>query len=163
MESNALAAKANGERFFFTGKPCKHGHVANRYVHKGGCVICAQLARRPVQDPISAMYNSALKRSRDLGILFAISRSDIRAVWPVDGRCPALGLRLQRRHPGKGGKGGPQPASPTLDRIRPERGYVPGNIAVISHRANILKGNSTNPTEFRKLANWLAKALVSTV
>ena len=25
---------------FFTGEPCKHGHVAERYVSSGGCVEC---------------------------------------------------------------------------------------------------------------------------
>jgi hypothetical protein len=33
--------------------------------------------------------------------------------------------------------------SPSLDRIRPERGYVPGNVRVLSDRANRLKSNLT--------------------
>ncbi len=33
-------AKAAGEPRYFTGKPCKHGHVADRYVD-GHCVVCA--------------------------------------------------------------------------------------------------------------------------
>jgi hypothetical protein len=32
---------------------------------------------------------------------------------------------------------------PSLDRIRPERGYTKGNIWVISNRANTLKNNAT--------------------
>lgn len=44
-------AKAQGAPRYFTGKPCKNGHVAERYVF-GGCVPCHQAfswARR--QDP----------------------------------------------------------------------------------------------------------------
>ena len=33
-------AIAKGLKFYFTGKPCKHGHVADRYVKNYGCMIC---------------------------------------------------------------------------------------------------------------------------
>ena len=33
-------AKALGLKRFFTGEPCKHGHVAERYVGRYGCVEC---------------------------------------------------------------------------------------------------------------------------
>lgn len=33
-------AKAQGLKHYYTGKPCKRGHVAKRFV-TGGCVICA--------------------------------------------------------------------------------------------------------------------------
>lgn len=36
-----------------------------------------------------------------------------------------------------------RPNSPSLDRIVPERGYVAGNLRVISNRANTLKNNAT--------------------
>lgn len=35
---DALAA---GLKRYFTGKPCKNGHVAERHVSGGGCVVCA--------------------------------------------------------------------------------------------------------------------------
>lgn len=33
-------AHDRGESVFFTGKPCKHGHVSHRYVSTGGCIEC---------------------------------------------------------------------------------------------------------------------------
>lgn len=30
-------------RVDFTAKPCKRGHVAERYSHNGECVVCARL------------------------------------------------------------------------------------------------------------------------
>lgn len=44
-----------------------------------------------------------------------------------------------RRHNGTG----PAPDSPSLDRVIPELGYVPGNVIVISWRANNLKRDAT--------------------
>jgi hypothetical protein len=45
-------------------------------------------------------------------------------------------------------------SSPSLDRIRPELGYVPGNVAVISYKANAIKQGAT-PEELRAVADWL--------
>ena len=33
-------AKSKGMMFYFTGKPCIHGHIAERYVSKGTCKEC---------------------------------------------------------------------------------------------------------------------------
>ncbi len=35
------AAKAAGERFYETGKPCRNGHIAKRYTGSGACSVCA--------------------------------------------------------------------------------------------------------------------------
>jgi hypothetical protein len=37
------SARAAGRTFYFTGKPCKRGHVAERYAHNGECVVCSRL------------------------------------------------------------------------------------------------------------------------
>jgi hypothetical protein len=39
-------ARANGEKFYFTGLPCKHGHIALRRVDNRGCVECHPLIDR---------------------------------------------------------------------------------------------------------------------
>lgn len=38
-------ARQLGLKRYFTGKPCKHGHVSERHV-TGGCVVCANLDQR---------------------------------------------------------------------------------------------------------------------
>lgn len=40
------AAAASGSRVYFTGKPCKHGHIAQRYVTTGGCLGCLNKWKR---------------------------------------------------------------------------------------------------------------------
>ena len=52
-------------------------------------------------------------------------------------RCPVFGMILRRA------KGRPKDNSPTLDRIIPSKGYVKGNVWVISMRANMIKSNAT--------------------
>lgn len=43
------------------------------------------------------------------------------------------------------------PFSPTLDEIIPGRGYIPGNIEVISRQANTMKSNAS-PSELVRMA-----------
>lgn len=43
----AAAARASGAVFYFTGTPCKHGHVSKRYARSSICVEC-QSARSKV-------------------------------------------------------------------------------------------------------------------
>lgn len=41
--------------------------------------------------------------------------------------------------------------SPSVDRIKPDKGYVRGNVRVISLQANVAKSNITDPEIFRRL------------
>lgn len=63
--------------------------------------------------------------------------------------CPVLGLRLQH------GSGKATDASPSLDRIDNTKGYVQGNVMVVSNRANLLKRDAT-PDELQRLAAFYA-------
>jgi len=38
-------AKAQGLKRYFTGDPCKHGHIAERYIDNGGCAECKRYFR----------------------------------------------------------------------------------------------------------------------
>jgi hypothetical protein len=46
--------------------------------------------------------------------------------------------------------------SATLDRLVAARGYVAGNLALISNKANCIKNNAT-ASEIRRVADWLAE------
>lgn len=95
------------------------------------------------------MLSGAKARAKRRNVPFSIVLEDILRVWPDDDRCPVFGI------PFKFGKKNVIPASPTLDCVRPTRGYCVGNIAVISHRANSLKGKECDPESFFSLAKWL--------
>lgn len=95
------------------------------------------------------VLQAARKRARAAGVPFALLLSDIP---PVPEVCPALGIRL--RHT----TGCAQDCSPSLDRLTPELGYVPGNVAWISKRANTIKQNAT-PAELAAVAVWASHAV----
>ena len=79
------------------------------------------------------MWSGAKKRAKGSGVNFSLSIEDI----IVPDICPVLGIKIEK------GIGKLTHASPTIDRIHPERGYIKGNIRVISHRANLLKSDAT--------------------
>lgn len=66
----------------------------------------------------------------------------------VPARCPVFGT------PFVFGAGKPTPRSPSLDRIVPSLGYVPGNVCVISYRANAIKRDASLE-ELRALVGYM--------
>src|SRR5512139_117205 len=50
-------AQAQGLKRYFTGKPCKHGHTAERFVIGRKCVECSQAScrRQYAKDPQKAV------------------------------------------------------------------------------------------------------------
>lgn len=74
-------------------------------------------------------------RAKAEGVPFSLTTDN--TVIPE--KCPVLGIPLVR-HEGSG----PRVDSPSMDRFDPSLGYVPGNVMVISHRANTLKGNRSH-------------------
>jgi len=66
--------------------------------------------------------------------------------------CPILGVVFARRN----GRGDNSPNSPTVDRIIPAKGYVRGNVMIISRRANNIKSDAA-AEEVMKVALFLQK------
>lgn len=76
------------------------------------------------------LYGSRVRAKR-LALPHTLTLVDI----VIPSFCPILGVPLVRV-PGK-----QSPHAPSLDRVVPSLGYVPGNVRVISQRANTLKSN----------------------
>lgn len=91
-----------------------------------------------------SLFATARKRARAKGRDFTIKVEDIE--WPKDGLCPILQVPL-KKHRGK-----IEPNTPTLDRINQEKGYIPGNVKVISWTANYVKAELT-PNQIERM--WL--------
>lgn len=69
-------------------------------------------------------------------------------------RCPVLGIPLSHGT----GRNGSHAGSPTLDRLVPAFGYVPGNVLVVSSLANSIKSDGT-PDQIRRVADFYAQHL----
>ena len=85
------------------------------------------------KNPVAVLIGAAKARAKKKNVPFDLLPEDIR----IPENCPVFGIPLLR------GEGIAEDQSPSLDRMVPEKGYVKGNIWVISHRANRIKNNAT--------------------
>jgi len=97
--------------------------------------------------PDRFLLSSAKQRARQRGLPFSITEKDIK----IGKRCPVLGILYKT-----GVSKRPIESSPTLDRINPKRGYVPGNVVVISLMANRIK-STANARQILRVYQWLRK------
>lgn len=157
-----------------TGKICPHGHIANRRTDNGACTDCQALYKRelytsgwrqtpnkvvissankkwcemhPKQHWIIRAVSRAKKRAELCGVPFDITVTDIENI--MTDTCPIFGTEFKFIG-NKTSKGD----SPSLDKVDPIKGYVVGNIEIISMKANVIKQNATS-TEIFKVAEWL--------
>lgn len=86
------------------------------------------------------------QRAKKSGIECTIDADYLKSIW--NDVCPILGIPLIVS------KGKQNDNSPSVDRIDPSKGYVPGNVVVISSRANTIKSYGTLE-EHRRIVNFL--------
>lgn len=103
----------------------------------------AWIANNPIKYALTTARHTA--RIRDLD--FNLDEEYLRSIWIAV--CPILGLTL-KRVPGK------RDSSPSVDRIDSERGYIKGNVQIISTRANRIKNDAT-VEELEQIAAYLRK------
>ncbi|MGX7953085.1 hypothetical protein ACWPM1_11040 [Tsuneonella sp. HG249] len=97
--------------------------------------------RRRQSEPDRELWARAKYRAKLLGVPFDLAQGSV--IIPT--HCPALGIPLVIGQKRSG-------HSPSLDRIEPTKGYVQGNVRVISDKANKLKG-TRNAEQLRSYAN----------
>lgn len=94
------------------------------------------------------IYKRAKTSATARGIEFSIEPKHVTLV----DRCSILGEPLEY-----GGLGSAESIhKPSLDRIDNSKGYVPGNVQIVSARANVLKRDATLE-EMIKMGQWAAK------
>ena len=84
------------------------------------------------------LWLQARARCRKTGREFSIPFEELVVVT----HCPLLELPLDWCKHGRGNKK-INPASPSLDRVDSQKGYVSGNVRVISYLANMMKASAT--------------------
>jgi hypothetical protein len=62
LPASAKDAERIGSRFFFTGKPCKHGHVSPRYTKASACVQCQRVVNIKKTDLDPTRVNKKAER-----------------------------------------------------------------------------------------------------
>ena len=115
--------------------------------------------QNPQKIIIGAMVRNAGYRSKSKNIDFNIDKEYMFSL--AISHCPVLGMPLDwscRR----GSVGGGRPDSPSLDRIDPTKGYVKGNVWIISQKANCIKNNATHE-ELKLVTKAVGEALVKSL
>lgn len=87
-----------------------------------------------------SLLAGARDRAQKQGLPFDLELEDI----VIPDKCPVFGVPFERS----------TRFGPSLDRIKPELGYVRGNVAVISLRANSIKNDAT-ADEILAVGHWL--------
>ncbi len=83
--------------------------------------------------PETRLLELAKSRAKRKGLSFNLVKEDI----VIPEKCPVFGLTLAPSGTGF------NDTSPTLDRIDNSKGYIRGNVIVVSWRANRLKADAT--------------------
>lgn len=91
--------------------------------------------------------NSLQTRAKAKGVPYDLDPTFLESICPT--HCPVLGVELVRRTSRKDNSA----ASPTVDRIFPERGYVRDNVIIVSRRANNIKSDAS-PDEILKVGKY---------
>jgi hypothetical protein len=154
MKTPRDIAKENSETTYFTGKPCRRGHISNRRTSNYICIQCASEIYNKSDrnnyrfgDTFYRQFCQRQQAAKQKDILFTISFEEIEQPE----YCPVLGIKLNY---GWSGLNRRDDAKATIDKVIPELGYVSGNVFVISWRANKLKSNMTLD-ELQKIMNYI--------
>lgn len=98
------------------------------------------------KNPVIYLLNACRSRAKKNGLEFNLTKEDI----IIPEFCPVLGIKLEH------GTKGFHESSPSIDRIDSTKGYIRGNVAIMSFRANRLKHDATKE-EVRKLLEWMER------
>jgi hypothetical protein len=85
-----------------------------------------------IENPQHYLWYVARTRARKYGVEFSITEEDI----VIPEFCPILETRLTKGN-------GYLPNAMSLDRVDNDKGYISGNVRVISRKANLMKSSLT--------------------
>ena len=104
--------------------------------------------------PLGLLLHRARRGADRRGLEFSITAVDL---LPLPSHCPVFGLELDYvGGAGRDPRAADKRARASVDRKDSRYGYVPGNVLVVSWRANTLKSDAT-PTELRQLADFYGR------
>lgn len=133
------ALEAN-EKYYYPDKVCKNNHETKYVARTRNCYHCIQEAsrkrwwekRQSLAGRQDQLYKGLKQRCKRDGIEFDLEPEDIK--WNT--HCPVFGFELSYLKADNDN-------SPSIDRTDPNKGYVKGNVVVMSMRANRGKWNLT--------------------
>lgn len=112
---------------------------------------CKNYSKELIQKKyISKMFRTARKRAKEKKLEFNITKEFLNTIW--NWKCPVLDIEY------KFFNGHDHYSMPSLDRKDNTKGYIQGNVRIISYRANTLKKDG-NLEEFEKILKYMEENL----
>ncbi len=108
------------------------------------CPVCEHRERR------LRLFKGKQSRAKSRGVEWDLDFDDIH--WPEF--CPVLGIELD--YGASWQDKSARECAPSFDRLDAAKGYVKGNVAIISMRANRIKNDAT-AEELVKVADWTTR------
>jgi len=142
-------AKASGQQRYFTGRPCKHGHVSERTTVDGQCTECCMLkmrARRTISKAAAAV--EATRK-------FETKVAEAKLIFAGDAR--ANGRPLERRIAKALGMETYFPGSVCPDGHVSDRFTCSGNCVICSHSFHKERYAKNREDYALKSREWVAK------
>lgn len=146
-EEQRLIRKRDRKKTYY--KHLENNREKSRLANKENSeVVYNRRKQSALENPKKYLVMIAKCRAKRLGQDFSITEND----FDIPITCPILGVRLGRVFSSKEERG----ITPSLDRIDNSKGYIPGNIAVISYDANRYKSN-LSLEQIQNLYNYTRK------
>lgn len=145
IESHTRLCDYCGKPYVYKGGKTHYNRSANHYCSLK-CLTESNRQYEELHNKSNKRYKilcSIKKRAKQKGIEFNLTLDDIPQIPDI---CPVLGIPIISND----GVPAPTDNSPSVDRIDSTKGYVKGNIRIISNRANRIKADST-VDELRKV------------
>ena len=102
---------------------------------------------RQLKEPWRRLYVLSRRRAKRDALPFDLTLEYIQSIWPKDNKCPVIkkeflyGIKNRQR-------------VATLDKIKPDQGYVKGNVVIVSHMVNAFKSDITDFEFFKDMYNF---------
>jgi hypothetical protein len=144
---------------YYKSKACPDGYTYY-------CIACAyptqsiekkeyiknKIAAERQDDPVKFLLAAAKCRAKKEGVPFNLTKEDLQ----IPMYCPVFGMELTYGGTGVSKRGyGASPSAASIDRVDGKKGYIKGNINVISWKANRAKCQ-LSVKELVKLAEYFS-------
>lgn len=115
----------------------------DKVLHFSNCFECEKYKaeKRYEVNMIPQMLSNAKIRARKKNIPFNLTTKYLREIWPKDMMCPVLKVKLVMGYKKKLSMS--KNYAPSLDRIVPSKGYIEGNVVIVSDLVNRMKQDAS--------------------
>ena len=116
------------------------------YRRKWHCRTCDTNIQKNIHlnNPEIRLFNLSKRRAIKNNLSFDLTKEYIKSIFPKDNKCPITGKEFKYGINNRN-------YTPSIDKIDPKKGYIKGNVVIISHITNALKGEIDDIEIFKKI------------